>query len=564
MLTSPLAAETIAQGTTFTPSTDAVAGSIPLSAAIGVLPLVAFFVFLMVLKWKAHISAIGSVVVAILVAIFAFGMPTDMAFLSLSQGIAFGIFPVIYIIWMAVWTYDLTVSSGRFEDMRVIFSKIGRGDMRIQAMLIAFAFGSLLEALAGFGAPIAIVGAMLLAIGMKPLKAVIVTLVANAAPVAFGAMAIPVTTGAKLAGLDATTLAAISGRNVALIALIVPFLLLVIMDGLRGLRQCWPMAIVLCISFAGAQFLTSSYFTYELTDVVACLASLSLGLLFLRFWGPKTPEEQTSHMHLEHSELDPRRTALALFPYVLIIVVFSLTKLWTLGVNVPKLLASTDLHFQWPGLAERLFTVDGHPSSAANFTFNWLSSPGTILFFCGLVTMLVYSFAKDNDHATFNPRVGLAQLFIGLNRMKWSYVTIFSVMGLAYVMNLSGQTSAIGAFLASTGAAFPLISPVLGWLGTFVTGSATSSNALFAQMQVQSAHTIGVPDHLLVGANTAGAPLGKMVSPQTVALAAATVHIEGRESEILGHTFRYSLGLLIFLGIVVYLQAQGFLGFMVP
>ena len=549
---------------TFTPATDAVAGSVALSAATGVLPLVAFFIFLMVLKWKAHVSAIASVVVALLVAILAFRMPTDLAFLSLSQGVAFGIFPVIYIIWMAVWTYDLTVASGRFEDMRVIFSKIGRGDMRIQAMLIAFAFGSLLEALAGFGAPIAIVAAMLLAIGMKPLKAVLVTLVANAAPVAFGAMAIPVTTGAKLGGMEASTLAAMAGRNVALIALIAPFLLLLIMDGLRGVRQCWPMAIVLGVAFGGGQFLTSSYFTYELTDVVACLASLGLGLLFLRFWGPTTPEDQASHMHLDHSDLDPKHTALALFPYILIVVVFSLTKLWTVGVNIPKALASTDIQFQWPGLADRLLTVDGTPSTASNFTFNWLSSPGTILFFCGLVTMFVYTAAKDNDRTKFNAKVGLAQLFIGLNRMKWSYVTIFSVMGLAYVMNLSGQTAAIGAFLASAGAIFPLISPVLGWLGTFVTGSATSSNALFAQMQVQSAHTIGVPDHLLVGANTAGAPLGKMVSPQTVALAAATVHIEGSESKILSHTFRYSIGLLIFLGIVVFLQSQGTLGFMVP
>lgn len=564
MLVSPNGFEIVAQSTTFTPATDAVAGSVPLSAAVGVLPLVAFFIFLMVLKWKAHVSAIGSVVVALLIAIFAFAMPVDMAFLSLTQGIAFGIFPVIYIIWMAVWTYDLTVSSGRFEDMRVIFSKIGRGDMRIQAMLIAFAFGSLLEALAGFGAPIAIVGAMLLAIGMKPLKAVLVTLVGNAAPVAFGAMAIPVTTGAQLGGLDANTLAAIAGRNVALVALIAPFLLLIIMDGMRGIKQCWPMALVLGISFAGGQFLTSSYFTYELTDVVACLASLGLGLLFLRFWAPTTPEDQASHMQLEHSDLDAKRTSLALFPYILIIAVFSLTKLWTIGVDIPDALASTDVSFQWPGLADRLFTVDGNPSSAANFTFNWLSSPGTILFLCGIITMLVYSYASDNDRAKFNPRVGFAQLFIGLNRMKWSYVTIFSVMGLAYVMNLSGQTAAIGAFLASAGTIFPLISPVLGWLGTFVTGSATSSNALFAQMQVQSAHTIGVPDHILVGANTAGAPLGKMVSPQTVALAAAAVHIEGSESKILAQTFRYSIGLLIFLGIVVFLQAQGTLGFMVP
>ncbi|SER78288.1 L-lactate permease [Corynebacterium cystitidis] len=548
---------------TYTPSTEAVAGSVGWTALVAVLPLAAFFLFLMGFKWAAHTSAIASVVVALIIAVLPFGMPWDMAGMSLLQGICFGLFPIVYIIWMAVWIYDLTVKSGRFEDMRVIFSKIGKGDMRIQAMIIGFAFGGMLEALAGFGAPVAIVSSMLVAIGMKPMKAIVVTLVANAAPVAFGAMAIPVTTGASLAGLDVSDLAGQAGRLVGLTAFITPFLLLLIMDGKRGLRQAWPMAIVLGISFGGGQFLASNYFAYELTDVMASLVSLVAGIAFLAVWTPTTPEDQASQADTSGSVLTAQRGFLALFPYILIVVVFAITKLWRIGVDIPAALASTDIKFGWPGLYERLLTPAGEPSTSPIFNFNWLSSPGTILFFCGVITVLVYTFINENGRYSLGIGTGFAELFIGLNRMRMSYVTIAAVMGLAYVMNFSGQTAAIGALLAGTGAIFPLISPVLGWLGTFVTGSGTSSNALFAQMQATTAATIGVPEHVLVAANTGGATLGKMISPQTVALGAATVGLVGKESEIMKQTMKVSLGLLVFLGIVVFLQTTPILGWMV-
>ncbi|WP_257202404.1 L-lactate permease [Corynebacterium cystitidis] len=548
---------------TYTPSTEAVAGSVGWTALVAVLPLAGFFLFLMGFKWAAHTSAIASVGVALIIAVLPFGMPWDMAGMSLLQGICFGLFPIVYIIWMAVWIYDLTVKSGRFEDMRVIFSKIGKGDMRIQAMIIGFAFGGMLEALAGFGAPVAIVSSMLVAIGMKPMKAIVVTLVANAAPVAFGAMAIPVTTGASLAGLDVSDLASQAGRLVGLTAFITPFLLLLIMDGKRGLRQGWPMALVLGISFGGGQFLASNYFAYELTDVVASLVSLVAGIAFLAVWTPTTPEDQASQADTSGSVLTAQRGFLALFPYILIVVVFAITKLWRIGVDIPAALASTDIKFGWPGLYERLLTPAGEPSTSPIFNFNWLSSPGTILFFCGVITVLVYTFINENGRYSLGIGTGFAELFIGLNRMRMSYVTIAAVMGLAYVMNFSGQTAAIGALLAGTGAIFPLISPVLGWLGTFITGSGTSSNALFAQMQATTAATIGVPEHVLVAANTGGATLGKMISPQTVALGAATVGLVGKESEIMKQTMKVSLGLLVFLGIVVFLQTTPILGWMV-
>lgn len=546
----------------FTSSTNAVGGSLGLSALCAIVPLFAFFIFLMVLKWKAHWSALASVAVALLVGIVAFKMPAGLAVLSFTQGAAFGLFPIVYIIWMAVWIYDLTVKTGRFEDMRTIFSKIGRGDMRVQAMLIGFAFGGLLEALAGFGAPIAIVAAMLLAIGLKPMKAVLVTFVANCAPVAFGAMGIPVATGGLLTGIPGEDVAAMAGRQLSLVALIVPFILAFIMDGKRGMRQTWPMALLLGITFGGGQFLASNYFSFVLTDVVACLLSLIAGVVFLRFWKPVTPEDQASAIDADSIHLTTERTLLALFPYLLIVVVFSFTSLWKLGVDVPGALKSTDIRFGWPGLNGHVLDAAGEPVANTMFNFNWLSTPGTILFLCGVITVLVYTFNNGQGKYPLGIGAGFAELGRGGYKMRYSALTIASVMGLAYVMNISGQTASIGAFLAGAGSIFPLISPVLGWIGTWVTGSATSANALFAQMQATTASQVGVSPTLLVGANTAGATLGKMMSPQTLTIAATAVNMENGEAKIMGQAWKYSLGLLVYVCILVFLQST-VLGFMV-
>lgn len=547
----------------FSPVTDAVGGSLGLSALCAILPLIGFFVFLMVLKWKAHWSALASVVVALLVGIIFFHMPANLAVLAFSQGVAFGIFPIVYIIWMAVWVYDLTVISGRFDDLRTIFAKIGRGDMRVQAMLIGFAFGGLLEALAGFGAPIAIVAAMLLAIGLKPIKAVLVTFVANCAPVAFGAMAIPVTTGGLLTQIPGEQVAAMAGRQVSLIALVVPFILALIMDGTRGVRQTWPMALLLSVAFGGGQFLGSNYFSYVLTDVVACLLSLTCGVLFLRVWKPTTPEDQASSINADELHLTTERTVLALFPYLLIVFVFSFTSLWKIGVNIPAALKSTDMKIQWPGLHGHIVNAAGEPVNNTIFNFNWLSTPGTIMFFCGLITVGVYTAFSRGGKYPMNFGTGLAQLGKGAYKMRYSALTIAAVMGLAYTMNMSGQTASIGAFLAATGSVFPLLSPLLGWIGTWVTGSATSANALFAQMQATTASQVGVSPTLLVGANTAGATLGKMMSPQTLTIAAGAVQMENGERKIMAQAWKYSLGLLVYLCIIIYLQSTPVLGWMV-
>ncbi|MCQ9343556.1 L-lactate permease [Corynebacterium sp. 153RC1] len=547
----------------FTAVTNAVGGSLGLSAATAIVPLLAFFVFLMVLKWPAHWSALASTVVALLSAIFLFGMPAELSLMAFVQGAAFGLFPIVYIIWMAVWIYDLTVATGRFDDLRAVFSKIGRGDMRVQAMLIGFAFGGLLEALAGFGAPIAIVAAMLVAIGLKPIKAVLVTFVANCSPVAFGAMGIPVATGGLLAEIPGEQVAAMAGRQVSLVALIVPFILAFIMDGVRGMRQTWPMALLLGVSFGGGQFIASNYFSFVLTDVVACLISLAVGVAFLRVWKPVTPQEMASEIDPATIVLSGKQTGLALFPYLLIVVVFSITSLWRLGVDIPAALKATDIRVEWPVTHGAVVNAEGEPVTNTIFNFNWLSTPGTILMICGLITLCVYVFTGKNSKYAISFAEGIGHLGKGAYKMRFSALTIAAVMGLAYVMNLSGQTASIGAFLAATGAIFPLLSPVLGWLGTWVTGSATSANALFAQMQATTAGQVGVSPTLLVGANTAGATLGKMMSPQTLAIAANATGMQNGERVIMSEVWKYSLGLLLYLCILVYLQSTPVLGWMV-
>ncbi|MGZ7496419.1 L-lactate permease [Corynebacterium sp. ZY180755] len=550
----------------FTLSTTAVGSSVGLTSLCAVMPLVAFFVFLMVFKWKAHWCALASALIALVVAIGLFDMPATLAGLSFTQGVAFGLFPIVYIIWMAVWIYDITVASGRFEDLRRIFNSLGKGDLRVQAMIIAFAFGGLLEALAGFGAPIAIISAMLVAIGVKPLRAVTVTVVANATPIAFGAMGIPVTTSALLTGLDAQALASTVGRQLGIVSLIIPFLLAFILDKRRGLAQLWPMCLVLGFSFGLGQFVASNYFSYVLTDVVACLLALAAGVGFLKIWTPSIPEEMHGHSVMGEGASNPitgRAAILALFPYLLIVGVFAFTSLWRIGIDVPALLAGTSVQVGWPGLHGHILDASGQVVSSTLFTFNFLSTPGTVLLGCGLVTALVYHLADTTEYEDLSFMDAIRIMGKGAYTMRYSALTIAAVMGLAYVMNLSGQTAAMGAFLAGAGTIFPLISPTLGWLGTWVTGSATSTNALFAQMQANTAHAISVDPHLLVAANSSGGGMAKMLSPQTLTIAATSVGAPGTENKIIHKVWGYSFGLLIFVCLLVYLQSTPVLGFMV-
>ncbi|WP_219816020.1 MULTISPECIES: L-lactate permease [unclassified Arthrobacter] len=574
----------------FIPSTDPVLNSVAVSALVALVPLLTFFVLLAYVKVKAHVAGGVALLAALAVAVFAFEMPAGLAVLSATQGAVFGAFPVLWIVIMAIWLYQITVLSGRFEDLRRVFDVIGGGDVRVQAILVAFCFGGLLEALAGFGAPVAITATMLVALGIKPLKAAAAVLVANTAPVAFGAMAIPITTAASLTGLDAGHIGAVVGRQAPVLAVVVPLILVFILDGRRGVRDTWPAAVITGVAFAVAQVLCSTFFSYELTDIVAALAGLGAAVVFLKFWQPRGLEAARERMGLpalavgsasvnaggsgnrsrsaaavkDGDSLTRSRTLLALFPYFLVILIFGIAKLWKWGADVPAFLASTDIKVPWPWLHDRLLSDAGEPVSSTIYTFNWLSSPGTLLLITGLIVCAVYARYDDGGRYSMTVGNGVTEIFRTIWNMRWAGLTILSVLSLAYVMNFSGQTVSIGTWLAGTGAFFAFLSPVLGWIGTAVTGSDTSANALFARLQQTAGLEAGIDPNLLVAANTTGGVVGKLISPQNLAIAVTAVKLDGQESVLLRKVVGWSVGLLLVLCTLVYLQSTPILGWMLP
>jgi lactate permease len=552
---------------------DPVSDSLGLSSIFAVLPLIALFVLLGGVKLKAWWAGLSALVVAIVVAIAVYSMPVDQALLSASEGAAFGVFPIMWIVVTALWIYNMTVATGEFAVLRRSFGTIS-DDQRVQAVIIAFCFGALLEALAGFGTPVAITAVMLIALGFQPIKAASVALVANTAPVAFGAIAIPIVTLAEITGLPKDDLGAMVGRQTPLLALFVPLILVGMVDGMRGIRQTWPAAVVGGFVFAVAQFATSNYISVELTDIVASLLATASIVLLLRVWQPSEPllgEETESRRgggpalagaathdpefeaHVrrrqEGGERDtPREVALAYAPYLIIIVIFSLAQIGP----IKDFLASPTQEFTWPGLDVR--NADGEPVSSITYAFNWLAAAGTLLLISGLITMVVLK---------VSPGRALKVFVETLDQLKWAILTVASVLALAYVMNQSGQTTTLGLWAAGAGGFFAFLSPIIGWLGVAVTGSDTSSNSLFGQLQVAAAKDAGLSQVLMAAANSSGGVLGKMISPQNLAIGAAAVGMGGREGDLFRRVVGWSLLLLLIMCILVYLQSTSLLSWMV-
>jgi lactate permease len=563
-------------------------GSLMVSALVGLLPLLTIFVLLGVVRMKAHWAGLAALAVAIVVAVAAYGMPLGLALLAATEGAVFGLFPIMWIVFTAIWLYQVTVISGRFEDLRAAFHLISN-DPRAQAIIIAFCFGGLLEALAGFGAPVAITGVMLMALGFSPIRAAVVVLLANTAPVAFGAIGTPIITAGTLTNIPYAEIGAYVGRQTPLLAFIVPLLLVLLVDGMRGVRQTWPVALTVGVTFAVAQFVASNYMSVELTDIIASLAGLAAAVIILRVWTPAGGEEAAERLHGESeaelaqadgregtggsgagssggvqtrtaaqeltahaANLTPARMAMAFLPYLLVIVVFSLAKL---AKPVSDFLVGRDVKIKWPGLDGNVLSSAGKPVTSTVYNFQWLSSPGTLLLICGFITALIYRVPIGR---------ALRELWATAVKLRWAFLTVAVVLALAYVMNLSGQTITVGTWIAGTGAAFAFLSPILGWLGTAVTGSDTSANALFATLQQAAAKEAGLDPTLLVAANTSGGVVGKMISPQNLTIAATAVGIVGRESDLFRKTILWSIGLLSVLCVLIYLQSTPALMWMLP
>jgi lactate permease len=560
-----------------------VSGSLLLSALCAALPLIVLFALLGIFRVKAHQAALAGLLTAVTLALVVWRMPVGQTLGATTEGFVYGLIPILWILVNALWIYKMTVATSWFDVLGRTIRSISN-DLRILAIIVAFCFGALLESLAGFGAPVAITAAMLMAAGMKPLKSAAVSLLANTAPVAFGSMGTPIIALHGVTGLPLQDLSSMAGRQTPLVALLVPLLLVFIVDGRRGLRQTWPIAVVAGFTFGAAQFVTSNFVAVELTDVVASVATVCAVLLMLRFWKPAeivgihddsagTDPDGDGNYPVKVDEpvvvgapasatavavVDEQATArpvaskvwMAVAPYLVIIAVFSLAQIPAVK---DWLVTHGTVTFRWPGLD--VVDASGETVGAQKFKLEHLKAAGTLLLLSGIISMGIYR---------ISPRRALRLYADTLVQLRWTIVTVTAVLGLSFVMNLSGQTATLGLALASAGGVFAAISPILGWLGVALTGSDTSSNSLFGQLQVTAAEHTGLSPVLMAAANSSAGVMGKMLSLQNLAVAAASVGVVGSESALFRRLLGWSLALLAIITLLIVLQSTPILGWMVP
>lgn len=565
----------------FQPDYTPIAHSLGWSAAVAALPLVLMFVLLGGLRVRAPIAAAAGVATAALIAWGVYHMPAAQVADSALLGFTYGMFPIMWLVLNAIWIYNLTVQTGHRDVLCRSMASISP-DQRIQAVIVAFCFGALIEGLAGFGTPVAITSLMLVALRFSPLKAASVALVANTAPVAFASLGIPIVALSGVTGMPLDTLGAMVGRQTPILACIVPLILVFMVDGRRGLKQTWPAAAMGGGVYAVVQFLCSNFFSVELTDIAGSIISAGSIVALLRVWRPKaplqgvteefpaSPESASATMPLtalsvDHSEVsvltarpasglreevaDSRKDVLLAYaPYVMVTAIFTLS-MWK---PFTALLKHGGTSFAWPGL--HVANAAHKPSALAVFKFDFLSSAGTLLLVSGLLTMLVLR-TSASQAARAYARAAI--------QLRSAAITVGLVLALAYLLNLSGETTTLGLWIAGAGALLGIVSPIIGWLGVTVTGSDTSSNSLFGVLQVSAAHAAGLSPTLLAAANSSGGVIGKMLSPQSLVIATAAVQMKGKEGDLFRTVFKWSMLLLALMCLLVYLQSTSWLGWMV-
>ncbi len=520
------------------------------SALVAVIPLLYIFWALVVKKMKGHWAMLSAAGVAILVAILVYGMPIRLTFIAMGYGALYGLFPICWIVIGAIFIFNLTVKSGKFEIIKHFMSSLS-ADRRLQALLIAFSFGAFLEGTAGFGAPVAITATMLIGLGFKPIYAAGLCLVANTAPVAFGAVGIPITVAAQLTDLSEMSLSQMVGRTLPFLSLLIPLYLVHMISGLKKSMEVFPAILVSGGSFAFFQWLSANYFGPMLPDIIAGVLSMLSLIVFLKFWKPKqvwqfkedrfvTQEKERAYSRLE---------VLRAWSPFLILTLMILA--W--GLQPVKMALDTlgQLQFKVPGLHDKIISgASGEPLPQV-FNFNYLSASGTAIFISCLLSIPLVG---------LRPKEGWSVFLSTLDQLKFPILTIAAVLGFAYVVNNSGMSLTLASALASTGVLFPFFAPVLGWLGVFITGSDTSSNALFSNLQKATADSLGLNPVLTVSANSTGGVVGKMISPQSIAVAAAAGGLVGREADIFRFSIKHSFILLFLICILTVLQAYVFPG----
>jgi lactate permease len=518
-----------------------------LSALVAIVPILFIFWALIIRKMKGYQASLLATAVAMVVAVGVYGMPAKLAFLSTANGVLYGLFPICWIVITAVFLFNITVKSGQFEIIRHFMASI-TSDRRIQALLIAFSFGSFLEGTAGFGAPVAITAAMLVGLGFNPLYAAGICLIANTAPVAFGSIGIPITVASQVTSIPEEAISQMVGRTLPFLSALLPFYLVALMAGFKKAKEVAPAAFVSGISFAAIQWLSSNFLGPALPDVLAGIGSIICLIIFLKFWKPKTiwrfPDEAAPATNTAQ-RYSSGQILRALSPFIVLTVIIIA---WGIQPIKELLTAKGMIQFQMPGLHNVIREQNGNMVPHI-YKFNYLSAAGTAILIAGLISI---------------PLVGLSFLQGGqvfgetLRQLRFPILTVASVLAFAYLVNDSGITLTIAKGLANTGVLFPLFAPVLGWLGVFITGSDTSANALFSKLQSATATSIGVDPVVTVAANVSGGVVGKMISPQSIAVAAAAGGLVGRESDLFRFTFRHSFIMLFFICGIVLAQAYLF------
>ena len=546
-------------------------GNIWLSSAIALIPIIFFFLALAVFRLKGSVAGTITVVLALLVALFLYQMPVTLALSSAIYGFFYGLWPIAWIIIGAVFLYKVTVKTGQFDIIRSSILSLTE-DQRLQMLLVGFAFGTFLEGAAGFGAPVAITAALLVGLGFKPLYAAGLCLIVNTAPVAFGAMGIPIIVAGQVSGVETHAISQMVGRQLPFIVPIVLVWIMAIMDGWRGVRETFPAIVVGGGSFAIAQFLTSNYIGPELPDITAAIASLvSLTLLF-KVWQPKhifrfeNQVDGKNQMGDNTSVSAPLPTThyslaqiiKAWMPFVILTAMVSLWSIkpfkdlfvkgkdghpdgalvdMVMSINVPY------LHNAVQKLPPVVTKITDY---AAIYKFDWFSATGTAIILAAIISIVMLKMRPKEALSTFGETI---------KELRTPIYSIGMVLAFAFIANYSGLSATLALALAHTGKAFTFFSPFLGWLGVFLTGSDTSANALFAALQATTARQIGVPEVLLVAANTSGGVTGKMISPQSIAIACAATGLVGKESDLFRFTVKHSIIFTIMMGVLITLQA---------
>jgi lactate permease len=519
-------------------------GNLGLSALVDALPIIFLFCALALWRMKGHIAGLITLVLALVLAVGVHGMPLNMALLTTVYGVMMGLFPIGWIVITAVFLYNLTVKTGHFEVIKDSIASITE-DRRLQALLIAFSFGAFLEGAAGFGTPVAITAAMLAGLGFNPLYAAGICLIANTAPVAFGGIGIPIITAGAVTGIDAMAISQMVGRQLPFLSVFVPFWLVFIMAGWRGAIEVMPAILVSGVSFALAQWFSSNYMTPMLPDILSSLVSIVALVLLLRVWKPKSvwrfaDEPQATLKVRKHS---PGAVLKAWSPFIVLTVLISD---WGLQ-SVKAVLDKVSIKIVFSGLDQAIIAGD-KPLSVV-YNFNWLSAGGTAILIAAIISAMILRVSAGQFMEVFAKTI---------KDLRFALLTIAAVLGFAYVANWSGMTPTLGKAFTVTGAFFPFVAPILGWLGVFVTGSDTSSNALFCKMQQVTAEQIGVNPVLTVAANSSGGVAAKMISPQSIAVGAASTGLVGREGELFRFTVGHSIFFTLIICIITLLQAYVF------